>query len=245
MRILDIDLDFFLIDFPLKRYDDNRLDDNEYSAWSPQQVEEFLEKKCYLSKENPIPGKFVIKHDEVLIDMVQRVQEGIWLAPFDVVHLDSHADLGFGDGAFLYIMSDLIKKPHKERALPFFSGNERLCEGNYLAYAIALRLIKKLTYVHHPDSRDDIFRSYMKNFDFESKAIQLKKCNRSDLEKIDNIYNLQILGLEPEVEFEKNIGPEYQADNGFDFIYLCQSPQYTPESSDKLIPIVRQYFFEN
>ncbi len=69
--------------------------------------------------------------------------------PFDVVHVDAHADLGlgFGDLGWFHLAADLLHRTREERAVENPPG---LTEGNYLLYAVACGWIESLTYVAHP-----------------------------------------------------------------------------------------------
>ncbi len=52
--------------------------------------------------------------------------------------------------------------------------------------------------------------------------------------------NRGCITLEPEVPF-KAVHPDSFRDKGnFDFVVLCQSPEYTPETSDALIKVIER-----
>ena len=58
MKILDIDLDFFLNDIANSRSDyGERLSSDEYFPWEAEDVKAFLECQCGLTKENKIKGR--------------------------------------------------------------------------------------------------------------------------------------------------------------------------------------------
>ena len=98
MRILDIDMDYFLKEIPIIISENNtdRIPDEDYQVWSKEEVIDFLENKLGLSKETKIKGKIVIHHNEALYYWRTLIQEKRLFAPFEVVHIDSHADLGLG-----------------------------------------------------------------------------------------------------------------------------------------------------
>jgi hypothetical protein len=77
------------------------------------------------------------------------LKAGILSAPFAVIHVDAHADLGLGDGGWIYLLSDFLALPLEQRAQPRFA-RDALNSGNYLAFAIGSRWISRLTYVFPP-----------------------------------------------------------------------------------------------
>lgn len=75
LAILDLDLDFFVS--PVQS--NNRLPAGQFKSASPEQVEEFLERQCGLSKSQKILGRFCVYHgeafegDEVDAALVQTI----------------------------------------------------------------------------------------------------------------------------------------------------------------------------
>jgi hypothetical protein len=49
------------------------------------------------------------------------------------------------------------------------------------------------------------------------------------------------LHIEPAVPFIRISTDKYDASEPFDYAVLCQSPGYTPRTSDALIPIIGEY----
>jgi hypothetical protein len=247
MQILDIDLDFFLskIVYGLIEKLQKRPSQREFKPWTEDEVRRFLEEKCGLSTGCPLPGKLVVEHDEVFADWRERILKKKLVAPFSVVHVDAHADLGMGDGAYMYIANDLLGRPIDQRPYPKANGLQKLCSGNYLLYAIACRWIDRLTYVYHPKTLDDIPWHIMKQHDISSGAIQLKYYGAEA--SLDTVLSRSSLPLqvEQEVAFEKVSGQAFQAKDPFDMVYLAQSPKYCPRSSDKLIRAIREYIDEH
>lgn len=176
MIVLDIELDFFLsdivVDFSqLGRGRPNRRD---YKPWSEDQVRSFLENRCKLSTDHPLPGKVVIEHHEVFLDWRKRVLSGKITPPFTVFHIDAHADLGMGDSAYLYLAKNLLGKPPSDRLHPKADKWQGLLPSNYLLFAIACRWIDRLVYVHHPLGGRDVPEHIMKSHYPSSGHIQLK-----------------------------------------------------------------------
>lgn len=245
MRVLDIDLDFFLSRIADSIERGKRLSENEgFIPWSETQVRKFLELNCALNMRTPIQGSFCVYHHEVFKIWRKLILDKKLLSPFEVVHVDAHADLGLGDASWHYIIGELLHKPVDQRFFPKDEYMEGLEEGNYLAFAVACRWIKKLTYTHHRDCNDDFILYYFKDFDESSGFLQLPQY---DLEKLHDPYfykNYEPLSLEPPVPFEVVNSLEYQSDAPFSFVFLTQSPSYTPPLSDKLIPIIMEYIKE-
>ena len=108
MRILDLDLDFFLDNVAYHKANDERLPDSEYSPWEATQVREFLETSCGLSCSKKIPGRVVLHHDEAFDVWSALVAKGLISAPFEAVHVDAHADLCLGDHRHTYLLSEFL-----------------------------------------------------------------------------------------------------------------------------------------
>ena len=90
MKILDIDLDYFM-DTVASFIDEDsslRLDEECYgeSVWSETQVRDFLENNLGLSKERKIQGRVVRGHNESLIFWKELIFNKVLSTPFEVVH---------------------------------------------------------------------------------------------------------------------------------------------------------------
>lgn len=91
MVILDIDLDFFLnsiIYSPKKPRPNNSYID----VWKTEEVINFLEKRCKLSRNKKIKGKLLKTHDELFYCFKKMIEQKIIMVPFELVHIDAHAD---------------------------------------------------------------------------------------------------------------------------------------------------------
>jgi hypothetical protein len=51
----------------------------------------------------------------------------------------------------------------------------------------------------------------------------------------------KVLGREPGVKFVVETENTFRDDGNFDFFVLCQSPGFTPKSSDLLVPVIQEY----
>lgn len=250
-RILDIDLDFFLnnrfIDVPKSC----RLDDTDFHPWRADRVRRFLVDQCGLCSQVPVRGAYFQKHDELFWKWKVMIEGGELTTPFEVVHVDAHADLGlgslFGSLSITYILHEHLHLPLAERTNPPI-GDRHLSEGSFLLFAIACRWIKGLTYVYHPDcpdqGRNDVPRAIKTDLDDESGFIQLRCLPSGQDSQSKGFEFCKPLYLEPKVRFERVPGEKLRESEPFDFVFLTRSPQYTPQSADALIPIIREYIDE-
>jgi hypothetical protein len=62
VRILDIDLDFFLSGVSYGSTRGGRLEGERYSPWLGQEVRDFLESQCGLNIAEPLPDMFSSIH---------------------------------------------------------------------------------------------------------------------------------------------------------------------------------------
>jgi hypothetical protein len=148
--ILDLDLDFFVWPIEYEPEGTGRLCEVECTHASPDDVRQFLEARCLLQSRWKIPGHEMVEHQDAFFTWRRWVRDGVLTAPFDVIHIDAHADLGLGDSGWVYLLSELLALPPAERSNPR-CGPKELNSGNYLAFAIANRWIRNLTYVFpHP-----------------------------------------------------------------------------------------------
>ena len=244
--MLDLDLDFFLDDITYSRRLKRRLRRDRYHPWPEDQVRYFLEIRCGLSTQKKIKGRFVTNHHEAFYFWEELLAKNLLTAPFEVTHVDAHADLGAGDGSWKYIMGELLHLPPEERANPRSGGYYGLHEGNYLAFALACRWISRLTFVLHSLWRYDLIVYYFKDFYIPTGLLQLKKYPKKELNRKfhKNCMKTTPLAVEPEIPYERIRYYNYKTLRPFSFMVLSHSPPYTPKTADALIPIIKEYFEE-
>jgi hypothetical protein len=150
--ILDLDLDFFVWPPYRHRCDHDRLPDTEWEHLATQEdVRQFLERRCHLSKANPIPGRELVEHVDAFTTWSLWLKQKKLSSPFAVIHIDAHADLGAGVNLTChYVETELLALPVGDRRTPRF-GDKGINSGNYLVGAIANRWISCLTWVHPVD----------------------------------------------------------------------------------------------
>jgi hypothetical protein len=144
--VLDLDLDFFVWPIEHSPEGSGRLSEAECMHSCPNEVREFLETRCSLKRVKNIPGHEMVEHQDAFSTWRRWLHTGLLSAPFNVIHVDAHADLGLGDSGWVYLLSEFLALPLTERSEPQF-GPRALNSGNYLAFAIGNRWIGNLTYV--------------------------------------------------------------------------------------------------
>lgn len=247
MNILDIDLDFFQTgtEYFISDNKRERLSNEGIKPWRIKNVINFLENKCHLDKQNKIPGQIVEHHHEVLNLWRYLIKKNKLIPPFSVYHIDAHADLGLGDCSYIHILSNIIHQPLNERIIATFGESTKLNCGNYLAYAIANRWLKKLYFIINKSWITDLHPYYInpqKNFGYghHSLHIQLKRFSPEQLKRLFELKQ-KPLGYEPKIPFEIIPLEEFNEVKKFDYIFLSKSPNFTKLETDTLIPIISEY----
>lgn len=267
MKVLDLDMDYFMDRFALDIPDSKteRLSEDEFGkyVWSKQRVRSFLEDNLGLSKDRKIKGRIVKDHNGALFFWQELKDAKMLRTPFDVIHIDSHGDLGVGYSSVTYIMDELLQYPVEERCRhtkykDCFGKWNDVGIGDYLLYAIAFRWINRLTYCVNPngDKNDYLWESLK---DFKENLVWNKPVENV-IQLVSNpdmdfpFYNTDVqikqeflkgALKEPEVPFL--IIPtiedvKYEGD--FDFVVMAQSPNYTPASADFIMDVIREYIEE-
>lgn len=255
MKVLDIDMDYFLkkIPFLISENSNDRVSDEDYQVWEKEEVINFLEKRLGLSKKKKIKGRVVTHHNEALLYWQELILANKLVPPFEVVHVDSHADLGLGYPSWTFIMDTLITLPIEERSnienYPnIFDKYYKPGIGDYLLFAIAFQWISKLTYICNPENiGNDYVWMILKDGIEPNDKIQLAHNENMKAMQISGdskrFYETAI--REPEVDFEivRNI-EEIEYERCFDYLTFCISPNYTPASADFIIDIIKEYIVE-
>lgn len=266
LRILDLDMDYFMDSVAtfVPESAEQRLDEDDYSktVWDSERVRTFLECNLGLSMDAKINGRIVSGHNEALHFWKDLINAGKLNVPFEVIHVDSHADLGLGYDSWTFIMQTLLAHPVQDRPKNSVYKNcfGRIGAdgiGDYLLFAIAYRWISNIIYCANPNGdKNDYLLSTMKNFEEEyifekpvHNIIELlfnpDECpnhNATTVQKrefiIDSIKEPEVpLTIIPTIDGVK-------FDGNFDYVVLAQSPNYTPASADFIMDIFREYIIE-
>lgn len=224
MRILDIDLDFFINGTCEPAPLGERPDGAHAAPWSETQMREFLEQRCGLNRAKPLPGAIFTTHDEAL-EHWQRIPE----KPFHVTHIDAHSDLGIGKPGPAYVLESIITQPSEKRVdIAAQRSGKKLDEANYLLFALAYRWISSLDNVRSAYSRPD-----MPDF-----------CHDGYIHLVSSVGRL-IPALdrhEPRIPFRVYNTPEaFTAEAPYDFATLAISPRYLPAEAEHLANIFKDY----
>ena len=210
-------------------------------------VRDFLERRCNLSALTPLPGSEAEEHVEGFRVWRDWLRIGFLSAPFEVVHVDAHSDLGSGPNRSFSFFQELLQLPLSERAFPTL-GPDELNSGNYLLGAIANRWIGRLTYVSPDNPAEPVASAVVRNppgdvpawvyrdSDWKAGVIQLALDEGQDFRRVTK-PKLD----EPPVPFARTLARNFKGE-GFTHLFLARSPQYTPRGADSLLPVIREYF---
>jgi hypothetical protein len=230
MRFLDLDLDFFLNDNAYRSGSDSGRLDSEYKPWSIFKVRHFLEERCGLSHDTPVPGRTVESHDRVIDFWQTLIKAGGLRVPFEVIHIDAHPDMSVRGG--LYLASGLLHID-SERGLTTLK-REDAHPGNYLTFAIACGWIASLVWVPLRKTLKDLPKSYG---DARYCLMQLKERKGGD----SSMGDLSVVERKSGVPFKILPWHKFRTSEIFDYMALARSPTFTPPESDALIPVIEGY----
>ena len=242
--VLDIDLDFFLDNIANCREGDERLPSDEYNPWPADSVRTFLTRQCGLT--TPLPGAVVTEHHELFDVWTSLIDAGRLSIPFNLIHVDAHADMGMGDGGYSYLCCELLHCGMNERRNPR-RDRSGLTAGNYILFAIACRWISSITYVHHPGLRlnpHDIIDVAFKDNDPNCGIIQLKRFPQEYFRGIHRLTEVEPSGYEPPVPLTLVCGDSFHIAELPSFLFAAQSPAFTPATSDPLLDVIREFVVE-
>ncbi len=249
LKILDIDLDFFLegICYGGDARGSWRINGEKYKPWSKDRVVFFLESNCGLSVQRRIRGAFFIEHHKLFHWMTRMRQvNGQGDLCFSIDHIDGHADLGAGDSSIEYIATELLFLPLEQRDfLECYGMAQDLDPGNFLLYAMACGLVKELNFIIPPGGGKDVPSILYKDYDKNSHALQLKKFTGLQMSELlgdqEHLERFTPVGVEPAVPFRIVPYHEFRSVGDYDLIFLAKSPTFTPVESDVLIPVIMEY----
>ncbi len=231
-RVLDIDLDFFVrgVRHFVDLDDLTRPDPAEYAVWSIDEALQFLQTRCGLSR--PLPGWAIERHGEAFRIWGNGLAAGTLRGPLSVTHVDAHADLGLGEAAHVEIMTKLMHMSPGSRA----EHATRVSDGSYLAYACACEWVSDLTYVHSDEGGRDLHTFHLKGWHPSADALQFKALTASQLDNVTRLERPErpATHLGPEIPFRHMNWRSYTADEPFDVIVVCRSPNFTPITADPL-----------
>jgi hypothetical protein len=261
VRVLDLDLDFFL--GGTAHYADSageRPNADEYPPWPLDFAIAFLVEQCQLNGRRP--GFVVEHHNELFYRWGEAIEAGQMTKPLEVVHVDAHADLGRGDASYAYLMGELAFEPIEDRyeilkarqpssrSQMLDLGNQALTDGNWLMFVLACGWLSNLTYVTNACAEasdgarpNDLMSVLMQDFDMQADYLQVVGTGeefwlsgRGRPKVIDH--------RDPPVPFTTSVWREYQASEPFDIVCLARSPEYTPAEADPIFDAIVERFID-
>ncbi len=250
MKVLDIDLDFFLdkVTYPISNK--SRYPDEMCEVWSEKKVVEYFEKILGLSKERKVKGRIIERHNESLDFWEEQIASKKLTIPFQIIHIDSHSDLDYIDRT---IEGELDSSGYMQLlSLPCVKNRYQLIyksttnelhekwinEGNYLIFSIAFEWVKKIvyctntteSYMNNDYPKQFVFKDIFEKNNKYSKILYLANSNNKEKYLVD--YDIIT-----KIQNDENFGD-------YDFITFAKSPQYTPKKSDFIISIIKEYIEE-
>jgi hypothetical protein len=225
MRFLDLDLDFFLNNNTYDTGVDGVRPGAEFRPWSAPKVRRFLEERCRLSPDNPVPGRTVASHDGVIEFWRALIRSGKLSIPFEVIHIDAHPDMSVRGG--LYLASGLLQID-PERAPPGLAP-EDVHAGNYLAFAIACGWVASLVWIPLHKTLQDLPRRYG---DARYGLTQLKARQGGGSSAAAGRSG---------IPFRISSWYRFKTGDAFDYMVLSRSLNFTPPASDALVPVIERY----
>ncbi len=255
MRVLDIDLDYFL-DCPVSGDEiskGTRVTSSECvkSVWDKIRVRNFFEKQLGLSKDRKIKGRVFVNHHEALYFWEELIGAEMLTFPFSVVHIDSHPDLGFGELAKCVVLEDVIFRPMEYRKPRYCDDCEvdgyycNIGIGNYLLYGIGFRWFSEIDFCANPNCDYGAIPSDIFIGEIPEKLLKPTTFPMCLTAKKSDCLLRGIVPKEPYVPLR--IIPtfdEVKYCGDFDFVSIAQSPEYTPENADFILDIFREYIDE-
>ena len=234
MKVLDLDLDFFLSDCCPLAGKGSRPASDAAKPWDEADVTAYLEGHLGLDASRPIPGRITETHDGAIGFWKDCMDCGLLSRPFSVVHVDAHADLGIGKpGPGIVLNGVLGIRPEERDRFSRYYENRQLDEANYLLFALAFRWIDSLTLVRDPFSRPDLPPFCVREGE-GYRPIRLRSY-------VSDLFEAQY-GREPEIPLSVFDDPfAYVADEPFVCMNLARSPRYAPQEADALIPVIARY----
>lgn len=145
--VLSIDVDYFGRPKVTMPEPGTRPEEARHHVRDLADVERFLRDRCLVTSERPTPGVAARDHDAEFAAIQQWMAGGGLRAPFRLVNVDAHADLGLGDPGYAEIVEDLLLRRPEDRA----TSLRHFGLSNWLAYVIANRWVSEVIFLREPD----------------------------------------------------------------------------------------------
>jgi hypothetical protein len=245
INILDLDLDFFMKDeavFTGSPPDGQRLDSEEYSPWTIQMVRKFIENQCGITTSKRVPGKVLTNHNELFFELRSLHEKSKGNFKFNIDHIDAHSDTGLWDDSYIFIFTHWINYSKQYRLYP---PVEKVKINNFLIFLACAELLNSLNYVSLEQNPADIGHMYFKYVEKNPIAIKFRFYQdllfKSNVDVLTRLRTWNPNQQSKDIPFNQIYHKYFQAKVKYDYIFLTQSPEYTPIESDELIPIIQEY----
>jgi len=244
MRILDIDLDFFVRPIAHEREGSDRLPEAEVEeVASIDTISTFLETQCNLSRKRKTPGMLFEEHEEVFAAIRLMAEKQDIAGKLELDHVDAHSDTGSGWGiSWRYVFTELLQQPPEGRLDPH-RGPKALNSGNFIIFLAACRWLKCVNFYYPVGWKNEIQHVFMKDFSAYSPFIQLKRYNSEDIALAGVSAPLDKIPheLEPGIPFTCLPAKAMQPGAPYDWVFLTRSPAFTPKSADAAFDFISGY----
>lgn len=245
--VVSIDVDYFVKPKVVDaRSCDGRPNDIDHVVRSIDYVDEFLKQRCLLSPDKRVVGRAAIDHISAFFALHDWIRQGLLKPPFKLVHIDAHADLGYGDSGYTEILEDILLRPPEDRA----SDLKELSLGNWLAYAIAARWIAEVIFLREPDpGRDpELLSVYFTASDNFSELLMKPMVESQYYRAMEFQKRHEFASLPTEeraVPWHQLAEVDFTLTKPPDFVFTCMSPQYAPPMCDTLFALIRKMIKED
>lgn len=243
MRVLDLDLDFFVSPIENWKSGKDRLSEDEFSVEPLDSIRAFLEKTCHLDRHHPTPGRLLEEHVEAFEVLRELSKSSGGPASIDLDHVDAHSDLDGGmTSTWSYLFTKYLHLPNDERAKRA-TADGRMNSGNFLVFAAACGWLRHLSFIHPPEWKDDIMHYYVKDFYYRSGYIQLRRIHKADLDAAGIMAPIEKVAhqMEPPIPFTVLPRAHFAPKAPYDFVLLTRSPGFTPKSADAAYDMIAEY----
>ncbi|MGZ3858133.1 MAG: hypothetical protein ACXVMS_01290 [Flavisolibacter sp.] len=118
-----------------------------------------------------------------------------------------------------------------------------------MAFAAACRWLRELKYISKSEWHDDALWFHFQDFNEKGTNLQLKQFTEAQMNDIKNrggmmrdyAKTITPTGLDPLIPHENVDYRNFKSDGKYDYMFLKQSPGFTPKASDTLIPVIQSY----
>ena len=231
--VLSIDIDFF-VQNTVHRAGLGR------GTKRPENVEHLLHndvdqvlERCSLRDGEKIPGRQMEHHVDAFYDIrdIVELADG---AKVELVNLDAHSDVGFGAEASEYLMTDLMQREIENRRAPT-EGPKGLNLANWILFCVANEWLSLVTHVRRQEPKVDRPGYYFGQT--ERYNLRIPKLTSEEHEALgDGRLNVKEIRendqIGAECPFVVEAALEFSLDRTPDYLLVCRSPQYSPESAD-------------